>query len=853
VDSSGDRRRRRWPYVLVGGLLAFAALSGASLGYFLRLDLPNVRALEEYTPNVMTRVLASDGQVVDTFAEQRRILIDYREIPGYFREALIATEDKNFQSHPGIDFQGVLRAAWADVRDLKLSEGASTLTMQLARDLFLHRQKTWSRKIREALLALEIERYYTKEEILSFYCNQVYMGHGRYGLEAASRYYLDKPARELTLPESALLAGIIQRPEALTPVRHPERALSRRNHVLSRMVAEGYLTPEEAQVAKDTPIELPSDRNEEDHAPYFVEDVRRWLKTSYGDTSVYKEGLEVYTTLDTGMQSLANRAVDLGLRELDKRQGWRGVVERVPDGEDPGSWEPASWAEGVIEGRVTDGVVVQVDGDQARVRVGTHVGTLGSEEIGWTRRKKPSSILKVGDVPRVRLESVGEDGRAKITLEQEPLVEAALVALDPRTGEVLALVGGFDFHRSEWDRATQSQRQTGSAFKPFVYAASLALGKTLSDRILDEPTVFLDPYSGAAYQPENYTNKYYGTLTLRRALEKSANIATVKLLDEIGYDEVIEFARRLGISSEMHPYPSLALGVFGVSLLELTSAYGSFANQGVWVEPHLVREVRDHGGALLTQVEPEVRDAVSPQIAYLINRSLEGVITDGTGKAARSLGRPLAGKTGTTDFNTDAWFIGYAPDLVVGVWVGFDDYTSLGTRETGALAALPIWKRFMEAAYQGRPVEEFARPSGITFVSVDRETGLRANPAADCRPTYSEVFVSGTEPTRYCNRHEHRLLQMPSALQRFPVGERGRIRIPSAELDELLANDLSLYISADGTELVSRSAEGNDRFPLARTPGGDVTVLPARVREKVHPEEWVGKDGRRARVVLLRR
>lgn len=847
-------RRHRRKLIALAVTTVVAGAAGGSLGAFLRLDLPDVRALEDYTPPVMSRVLTRDGRTVDTFAEQRRILIDYRQIPASFRDALIATEDANFLDHTGVDLKGVVRAAWTDIKLMRIEEGASTLTMQLARDLFLHRQKTIQRKLQEAVLAMEIERHYTKEEILTFYANQVYMGHGRYGLEAAARHYFGKTARELDLAESATIVGLLQRPEALSPYKNPDAATRRRNHVLSRMVTEGRIAPEVAREASREPIVLASDRDLDDPAPYFVEEVRRWLKARYGDGSVYQEGLEVRTTLDLELQRLANEAVDLGLRELDKRQGWRGAQARVPEGQDPATWEPESWGRPPRPGDVGDGVVIAVDASRAEVRVGPFTGTLGAGAVAWTKKRKVSDVVAAGDVVRVRIGEVDEDGvTVALELEQEPDVQGALVALDPSTGEVLALAGGFDFERSEFNRATQARRQTGSAFKPIVFAAALEEGWTLADAIVDEPTVFLDPSNPEPYQPENYGNKYYGRLTLRRGLEKSANIATVKLLDEVGYDEVISLSRRLGVRSELQPYPSLALGSFGITLLELTSAYATFANRGVHVEPHLVREVRDHRGELMLQLEPEVQDAVRPEVAFLMNRSLEGVITDGTGRAAAFIDRPLAGKTGTTDDFTDAWFVGYAPDLAVGVWVGFDVVRSLGSRETGAQAALPIWAHFMAGALDRRPVTDFDRPAGVRLLSVDRETGLRANPEAGCQHVLVEAFVEGSEPTEFCTRVHHRLLAMPYTLQRYAINEAGELEVPSDDLDRLLATDLSLFLSDSGRELVAYTPEGELSIRIRRTPGGTAPELPARILERFDPSRWTGKDGRPARVELIER
>ena len=831
-------------------LFALAAVSGAALGYFMRFDLPDVRALEDYRPPLMTRVMDRHGALLDTFAEQRRILIDLDDIPLAFRDALLASEDSNFFRHTGIDVKSIVRAAWHDLRSLRLVQGASTLTQQLARNLFLHPDKTFRRKLQEAVLALEIERQYTKEEILRFYCNQVYMGHGRYGLEAASRYYFNIPARELSLGQAATLAGLLQRPEALSPKRHPERALERRNYVLRRMLEVGYLTPDDANSAQSTPLETTRRDGRDDLAPYFVEEVRRWLQQRYGSSSLYTGGLTVRTTVDPALQAIANRAVDLGLRRLDKRQGWRGVAGRIPEGEDPATWSSPTWVGEPEIGRVHDGVVVELSQDSARVRVGPYAGTLGAEEVAWTGKKVPAALIDVGDIVRVHLSGLQDDGSAELTLDQEPLVEGAMVVLDPSSGAVRALVGGLDFERSEYNRAIQASRQTGSAFKPFVYAAALASGWTLADILLDEPTVFLDPRNPEPYQPENYSNKYYGTITLRTGLEKSANIATVKLLDRIGYEPVISMARRLGITTPLRPFPSLALGSFETRLLELTAAYGAFANQGVLVDPHLVEEVTDQDAVTTERFEPEVTDAVSPQSAYLLNRLLAGVITDGTGRAAASLGLNLAGKTGTTDDNTDAWFIGYGPDLAVGVWVGFDEPRSLGPKETGAAAALPIWRAFMEEAFAGAATRQFPMPPGISIVSIDRRTGLRANPRAYCHPVISEAFVSGTEPTRSCSVYEHQRLRMPYSFQRFPIGEEGELLLPGRELDHLLASEPHARLVDRARRLEVRRPDEIVSIPIRIIQEGAGPPRDARL-DAFETATWVGKDGRAARVVWI--
>jgi penicillin-binding protein 1A len=829
--------------------LAAAVASGASLGYFMRFDLPDVRALEDYQPPLMTRVVAADGSVLDTFAEQRRILIDYADIPVVFRQALLAIEDSNFLEHTGIDVRGIARAAWRDLRTRRLAQGASTLTQQLARNLFLHPEKTFRRKLQEALLAVEIERHYSKEEILRFYCNQVYMGHGRYGLEAAARHYFGIPARELTLSQAATLAGLLQRPEALSPLRHPERALERRNYVLRRMVEVGDLTPEQSAATQAQPIDPTRTETHDNLAPFFVEEVRRWLQGRFGTANLYTGGFTVRTTLDPALQRIANRAVDLGLRQLDRRQGWRGAPGRVPEDVAPESWEPEGW-EGEPEiGAVHDAVILDVSPARALARVGPRRGILGEAEIAWTGEERPDRLLRVGDVVRVRLTALDDDGSARLELEQEPEVEGAMVVLDPASGAVRALVGGLSFERSEFNRAIQATRQTGSAFKPFVYAAALASGWTLADPLLDEPTVFLDPRNPQPYQPENYTHEYHGTITLRSALERSANVSTVKLLEHIGYEPVIDIARRLGITTPLRPYPSLALGSFETRLIELTAAYGAFANQGVLVSPHLVEEVLDQEGATLERPEPQVTDAVTPQIAYLMNRLLAGVIADGTGRAAADLGLELAGKTGTTDDNTDAWFIGYGPDLAVGVWVGFDEPRTLGKGETGAVAALPIWRTFMELASAGAPSRPFPMPPDITIVSVDRRTGLRADPQAYCSSVIPEVFIAGTEPTTACSVFAHQRLRLPYAFQRYPLGEQGELLLPAADLPALLSSEPHARLLDGATRLEVRLQNELVAIP-ARVVGGPGALHDHRM-DAMDTSTWVGRDGHSAHVVWI--
>lgn len=831
-------------------LALLGGVGGAALGFGLKVDLPEIRALESYTPPLSTRVVAREGQLLASFGEQKRILLASRDVPEVFKKALVATEDSRFYEHSGVDINGIARAAWHDLKTMSLAQGASTITQQLARNLFLAPEKTARRKFQEILVALEIEKHYSKEEILTLYANQVYMGHGRYGLEAASQFFFGKHARELTLPEAALLAGIIQRPEGLSPIRSPERAVRRRNHVLQRMVDENSLAPADAERAKAEPLKLNPRPEQAELAPYFVEQVRRWLQQTYGDDNLYQRGLQVKTTLDARLQEAANAAVESGLRALDRRQGWRGRAGVVPSGQSPDAFVPDSAKGSPRKGALVEAVVVGTSPGKARLRVGDRTAVLDAEAVKWTGRVNPAAMVRRGDLVFVRLLDVPAEGPLPVELEQQPRVEAALVALDPRTGEVLALVGGFDFGRSEFDRAVQARRQAGSSFKPIVAATALNEGASPSTRLLDAPTVFVDPTTMQPYQPENYGKKYYGDITLRESIEKSANIATVRLLERTGYAPVIETARRLGITTDLRPYPSMALGAFEVSLLELTGAYAAFANEGVRIAPQLVQEVADRDRSPLFRARPEVEQAVSPQVAYQMNRLLQGVITDGTGAAAASLGRPLAGKTGTTDDFTDAWFVGYAPDLAVGVWVGFDTKKSLGSRETGAQAALPIWQAFMEQALAGRPIVDFAEPPSVVTVAVDRLTGLRASDSAGCASIVSEAFVEGTEPAIACSPAEHERLRFPWPFQSYPLGEDGALEIPVGDLERLLASEMFVRLSADGDAIEYADAAGRARLAVRTLPGANPT-LPEELAGKVDASTWAGADGRAPLVVVV--
>ncbi len=855
--SAGLGRLVRPHRAALAGVAGFAVLAGgfgATAGYFVRLDMPSLTGLADYQPPEMTRIRARDGSEIANFASEKRLSLGYGQIPQSFRDALIASEDSRFAEHAGIDVFGIGRALLRDLQQMEMTEGASTLTMQLAGNLYLDRsQRTVRRKLQEAFLAMEIERRYSKQEILRFYTNQVHFGHGLYGLEAAAQHFFGKTAPRLSLGESATLVGLLPRPAGYSPLVNLGRATERRNLVLRRMVDEGYLTAADFERERELPLLVADQDDQDTMAPHFTEEVRRHLQESYGTGELYRGGLVVETTLDPELQRSAERAVDFGLRALDKRQGWRReAIRRIPAELTPETWDSPAWNAGIRTGDVTDGIVVSVTPDQAVVRVGSRRGLLTRESIAWTGRTRVDRLVEAGDVIHVGIER-SETDRVELTLEQRPTVEAALVAIDPRTGEVLAMVGGADFSRSEFNRVTQARRQPGSLFKPFIYAAAFEKGWTLADRMLDEPTVFLEGRRAIPYQPENFSRNYYETITLRTALEKSANIATVKLLREVGYDSVIETTRQLGVTSRLRPYPSLALGVFEVSLLEVTSAYGTFVNEGLRMEPHWVREIRDRTGATLFASEPKVQSALSREVAHLVTAALEGVIERGTGKTAKSaLGRTLAGKTGTTDNYTDAWFVGYSSDLVVGVWVGFDDPKSLGTVETGGRAALPIWIEFMRDALEPRPDRRFRSPAGTTRVRIDPFTGLRPAAESDCVGTIVETFRDGTEPTAFCSKEQHRLLRMPYPFQRYSIDSRGSLAIPGNELIALLDSEPRVEVSRDG-RLRHTDVDGNvTELRLAVLPDRDAeTVVPDD--PELDPSSWRGTDGRMAQIVWFGR
>lgn len=754
------RRPRRWLRRLLLALALLTVLAAAAGGtlWYVSLDLPALDSLQEYQPSLVSRVYSDDGQVIGQFYVERRILTPLADIPQDLVNAVIAVEDARFFEHPGLDVIGIVRAFWTNLRRGGKVEGASTITQQLARSLFLSPERTYGRKARELILAYQMELILTKAQILEMYLNQIYFGQGAYGVAAAAQTYFGKNLADLTLPEAAFLAGLPKSPNNYSPYKNLERAKKRQEHVLARMEEARFITPEQREQAAAVALAFRHPGSEQ-VAPYFVEYVRQYLVAQYGEAMVYKGGLEVFTTLNVPMQRAAEAALRKHLHQLDKRQGWRGPLGRRDPATLAAAALPAAGlpAPALKPGDLLRGVVVKIGKDHVLVQAGATVGRLSFDDMAWARRRlkgrdvkdvvtvaNVKQLLKPGDEIEVSVKKV-EGDTVHWLLDQTPIVEGGLLALDPRTGSIRAMVGGYDFGRSEYNRTVLAHRQPGSAFKPIIYATAINEGLSPATVVVDAPVVYEQEDPEKTWKPENYEKKFFGPISLREALIHSRNLATVRLLERIGVRKVVEFAQTLGIMSPLNQDLSLALGSSSVTLMELTSAYGVFANQGLRLEPYAVARVQSSAGEVLEQTLFEPRQVISRETAYLITNMLEDVIQRGTGQLAKSIDRPVAGKTGTTNDYTDAWFMGYTPNLVAGVWVGFDDLRTLGETESGAHAALPLWVDFMTEALKGLPVMPFEIPEDITFVKVDPASGLLAPEQSGAGQV--ELFAKGTEPT----------------------------------------------------------------------------------------------------------
>lgn len=790
--------------VIVGiGLMIAAAV------YVVRVtaDLPDYEQLANYEPSIMSRVHAGDGRLIAEYARERRVFLAIENVPPTVINAFLAAEDKDFYEHGGLDFRGIIRAAFANIgnvlRDENL-EGASTITQQVAKNFLLTSEQRFDRKVQEMVLARRIERAYTKDRILELYLNEIYFGRRSYGIAAAALNYFGKSVDELTLAEAAYLAAVVNGPALFHPERHPEAAVNRRNWVLGRMAANGFVSEEEAEAARLEPLEVTRRLSGEQYlaAEYFVEEVRRQVFNVYGEDQLYEGGLSIRTTLDTQLQLAARAALRGGLEAYDRRHGYRGPLGQIEPGE---GWrerleafEPPrdineSWSLAVVLAAGADNARIgylapvsedeQFDaetGELIETELVFREGILPLSELEWAREtlregllgprvERASQVLSAGDV--ILVEALDSEDAAANTfgLRQIPAVNGGILAMDPHTGRVLAMVGGYSFQQSQFNRATQARRQPGSAFKPFVYAAAMDNGYTPVSMVLDAPFVAdSGNEQDGFYRPQNYSERFYGMSTLRLGLVLSRNVMTVRLAQEMGMGPIVEYGERFGIYDDLDPVLAMALGAGETTLWRLVAAYGALVNGGVLVEPTILDRVQNREGETIYVHDPRLcatcdvpewtpglrepdladlgEEVVSPVTAYQIVHILEGAVQAGTGTALRSLGRPLAGKTGTTNDFHDAWFVGFGPDIVVGVYVGFDAPQPMGAGEAGGAVAAPIVRDFLEVALENYPVAPFRVPEGVRLVPIDSRTG---EPSVLGRPgVILEAFHPGTEPSR---------------------------------------------------------------------------------------------------------
>lgn len=758
-------------WFLLGALFLMLLGGSAIVGVFFYLsrDLPKISTLKDYTPSIITTVYSDDNRKIAEFYRERRIVVPLEEIPIQLQHAFIAAEDSRFYKHQGIDVYSIIRAFFKNLEAGTIVQGGSTITQQVTKSFLLTPERSYERKIKEALLAYQIDKTFTKDEILYLYLNQIYLGHGAYGVQAAAQNYFGKDVQDLNLAECAMLAGLPQAPSRYSPFHYRERAQQRQIYVLNRMVEEGYASQIEASEAISTELDIQPRRNWYlEKVPVYTEHIRRYVEKKYGADALYAQGLKVHAAVNIEMQKAAREEIQKGLKDLDRREGYRGPLKHLSDDEvEAFSQELQKEFENepLGKGRSVRGVVIAVDdkAGEVTVRLGSQRGVISIDDMQWARRlnpdvayfaakiNRPSQALAVGDV--ILAELLEKDEKAdqwKLSLDQTPEVQAALVCIEVGTGLVKVMVGGRDFMESQFNRALQSRRQPGSAFKPVIYAAALDKGYTPATVIIDSPIVFKDEAHDFTWKPKNYGKTFYGPTLLREALAKSRNVVTIKILQDIGIDYVTDYAHKLGIESELNHDLSMALGSSGVSLLELAKAYSVFANQGYLTEPAFVTKIEDRDGNVLEEMSPIRKKVIEASTAYIMTSLLEGVVKFGTGQRIRALKRPVAGKTGTTNNLYDAWFMGYTPRFVTAVWVGYDQERSLGRGETGSRAASPIWLGFMQKILKNEPVRIFQVPEGVVFAKIDAETGLL--PIPESKKTIFECFKEGTVPTEYTPR-----------------------------------------------------------------------------------------------------
>ena len=779
----------------IGTILFLIGVAGvAGMMWHYSKDLPDYSQLQDYEPPVMTRVHATDGSLVAEYARERRLYLPIQAVPKRVIHAFLSAEDKNFYEHGGLDFNGMARAGALYVQNYgtgRRPQGASTITQQVAKNFLLTNEVSFTRKIKEALLAMKIERAYTKDKILELYLNEIYLGFSAYGIAAASLLYFDKSVHELTVAEAAYLAALPKAPSSLHPFRQRERATERRNYVIDRMVENGYVKPEEGEAAKKEPLAVTA-RPTGSHifaAEYFAEEVRREIYDRYGEKKLYEGGLSVRTTLDPKLQALARKVLADGFTKYDEKHGYRGPVQKLDISGDWGlklaevkALSDIGWKMAVV--LETSDQSARIGFQPAREPGGAivrerRIGIVPLEGVKWAKAAagpsrgrvpaKVSQVLEPGDVIYVEpldAKDAQEEQNAQYRLRQIPEISGAITVMDPRTGRVLALVGGFSFDQSQFNRATQALRQPGSSFKPFVYAAALDNGYTPSTVVMDSP-IEIDQGPGlGTWRPENYSaGKYYGPQTLRFGIEHSRNVMTVRLAQDVGMPLIAEYAKRFGVYDDLPPYLSFALGAGETTTLRMTAAYSMFANGGRRIKPTLIDRIQDRYGHTIykhdqrecrgcdaerwsNQPEPTLVDkreqVIDPMTAYQITSMMEGVVQRGTATTLREVGKPVAGKTGTTNDEKDAWFVAFSPDLAVGVYLGFDKPKPMGRGATGGQLAAPVVRDFMKAALADKPAIPFRVPAGIKLIRIDPKSGMRAGPGSE--RVILEAFKPGTAP-----------------------------------------------------------------------------------------------------------
>ena len=760
-------------------LIALGAAGLAGLYFWAARDLPGFQKVTDYRPPLVTTVYADGGEVLGYFYKEKRFLVRLSQVSPWVGKAFLAAEDDSFYQHEGVDFAGIFRAMIKNIKAGSIKQGGSTITQQVIKRLLLTPEKSYKRKLKEAILAYRLERYLTKEEILTIYLNQIYLGAGAYGIEAASRIYFGKHAKDLDLAQAALLAGLPQAPSRYSPNRHPETAKNRQRYVLDRMLELGWITKSQFEEALAEPLVYTSmDDPSWQKGPYYLEEVRRLLVERYGEDMVYNGGLNVYTGCDLKHQDAADVALKKGLIASTKRRGWRGPVQELA----PHEWpkflqENPLEVQSLLDGQWTKVLVESVKPDGARIRTGNYTAYMPVSTMKWCRELDPSkswedvksvkdatTILKTGDVvfaefmnattvkgDPVDIPANATAGqlaglRLNFALEQEPVVQGALVSIDPKTGNVKALCGGYDFFQSQFNRATQAKRQPGSAFKPIVYSVALDNGLTPASVLLDAPYVAMDFDKNSTWKPENFEGVFYGPTLLRTALVKSRNTVTIRVAEKVGIKKIINRAKALGLNADFPEDLSVALGSGAVTLVNLCQAYTAIARGGSTIEPVLIKEVKSAWGEDLFLADPVVTEVLSPQTAYIVSYLMKHVVQYGTGWRAKVLHRPIAGKTGTSNNENDAWFMGITPYLLTGVYVGFDQVKPMGKWETGSRAASPIFVNYRKQVEADYPYEDFQQPIGIVMTKVDGQTGLLAGPMS--KESFFLPFKTGTEPKR---------------------------------------------------------------------------------------------------------